>query len=41
VDAIPGITMEALIARYEVLLLDAFGVLVDGSGALRRAGSGR
>ena len=33
-DHIPEITIEAIISRYAVLLLDAFGVLVDGAGAL-------
>ncbi len=33
-DPIPEITIEAIISRYAVLLLDAFGVLVDGAGAL-------
>jgi glycerol-1-phosphatase len=33
-DSIPEITIEALIARYEVLLFDAYGVLVHASGAL-------
>jgi HAD superfamily hydrolase (TIGR01450 family) len=33
-DTVPETTIEALIERYERLLLDAFGVLVDGSGAL-------
>ena len=32
-DSIPEITMEALITRYEVLLFDAYGVLVHSSGA--------
>jgi len=31
---IPEITVEELIARYPVLLLDAYGVLVNSSGAL-------
>jgi HAD superfamily hydrolase (TIGR01450 family) len=33
-DTVPEITIDALIARYDVLLLDAYGVLVDSSGAL-------
>jgi ribonucleotide monophosphatase NagD (HAD superfamily) len=36
-DTITETTIEALIERYEVLLLDAFGVIVDGSRALPRA----
>ena len=36
--SIPEITLEAVISRYAVLLLDAFGVLVDGQGALPGAG---
>ena len=35
--SIPEITIEALIQRYEVLLLDAFGVLVHSSGTLAGA----
>ena len=35
--ALPKITIEALIERYAVLLLDAYGVLVDDSGALAGA----
>jgi HAD superfamily hydrolase (TIGR01450 family) len=34
VTAIPPIRPEALVARYEVLLLDAYGVLVDHARAL-------
>lgn len=33
-DTIPEITLEAVINRYDVLLLDAYGVLVHSSGAL-------
>ena len=36
-ETIPEITIEAVIDRYEVLLLDAVGVLVHGSGALAGA----
>jgi HAD superfamily hydrolase (TIGR01450 family) len=36
-DKIQEITIQALIERYEVLLLDAFGVLVHSSGALAGA----
>ena len=32
--AIPDVTVEELLARYDVLLLDAYGVLVSSSGAL-------
>jgi HAD superfamily hydrolase (TIGR01450 family) len=35
--AIPSTTIEALIARYEVLLFDAYGVLVHAAGAMRGA----
>ena len=31
---IPDITIEAVIARYGVLLFDAYGVLVDAAGPL-------
>lgn len=31
---IPAVTIDDLISRYDVLLLDAYGVLVDGDGAL-------
>ena len=34
---LPEITIETLIDRYEVLLLDAYGVLVHSSGTLTRA----
>jgi HAD superfamily hydrolase (TIGR01459 family) len=34
VSRIPEITADMVIDRYTVLLLDAFGVLVDGAGAL-------
>jgi HAD superfamily hydrolase (TIGR01450 family) len=33
-DSIPEIILEALIERYEVLLFDAYGVLVHADGAL-------
>src|SRR2546425_7183072 len=33
-DTIPEITIASLIDRYDVLLLDAYGVLVNSSGAL-------
>lgn len=33
-DGVPEITTEALIERYDVLLFDAYGVLVHGAGAL-------
>lgn len=33
-QAVPSITLEALLARYDGLLLDAYGVLLDQSGAL-------
>lgn len=33
-DDIPDITTDVLIERYDVLLFDAYGVLVDSSGAL-------
>lgn len=33
-DEIPKISAQQLIAKYEVLLFDAYGVLVDSSGAL-------
>lgn len=33
-DSVPEITLETLIERYEVLLFDAYGVLVHSSGAL-------
>src|SRR5712691_344471 len=33
-DDVPEITIEALIDRYDVLLLDAYGVLVTSAGAL-------
>jgi HAD superfamily hydrolase (TIGR01450 family) len=36
-DKLPQITIEMLIDRYEVLLLDAFGVLVHSSGTLAGA----
>ncbi len=36
-DKLPEITMETLIDRYEVLLLDAYGVLVHSSGPLAGA----
>jgi HAD superfamily hydrolase (TIGR01450 family) len=35
--AIPSTTIEALIARYDVLLFDAYGVLVHAAGAMRGA----
>jgi HAD superfamily hydrolase (TIGR01450 family) len=35
--SIPEITIEALIQRYEVLLLDAYGVLVHSAGTLTGA----
>ena len=31
---VPKITVDELVARHEVLLLDAYGVLLDSSGAL-------
>ena len=34
---IPHISLPELISRYQVVLLDAFGVLVDGAGALPHA----
>jgi HAD superfamily hydrolase (TIGR01450 family) len=34
---IPGIDIEALLARYELLLFDAYGVLVHASGAMAGA----
>ena len=33
-DRIPKITMETLIERYDILLFDAYGVLVHSTGAL-------
>ena len=36
-DKLPEITIETLIDRYEVLLLDAYGVLVHSSGTLAGA----
>lgn len=33
-DLVPEITIDAIIDRYAVLLLDGYGVLVDSSGAL-------
>ena len=36
-ERLPEITIETLIDRYEVLLLDAFGVLVHSSGTLAGA----
>jgi HAD superfamily hydrolase (TIGR01450 family) len=36
-DKLPEITIETLIDRYEVLLLDAYGVLVHSSGTLTGA----
>ena len=36
-DAIQEITIETLVERYEVLLLDAFGVLVHSTGTLAGA----
>ena len=33
--SIPRITVAELIDRYAVLLLDAYGVLVHGGGALQ------
>ena len=36
-SGIPDITIEAVIARYGVLLLDAYGVLVDATGPLAGA----
>lgn len=33
-EAIPKITASALMERYEILLLDAYGVLVSDEGAL-------
>jgi HAD superfamily hydrolase (TIGR01450 family) len=35
--AIPSTTIEALIARYDVLLFDAYGVLVHAAGAMHGA----
>jgi len=32
--AIPQVTIDELIDRYDALLLDAYGVLVNGDGAL-------
>jgi ribonucleotide monophosphatase NagD (HAD superfamily) len=37
VIGIPDITIEALIARYGVLLFDAYGVLIDAAGPLAGA----
>ena len=31
---IPSVTIETLIARYDVLLFDAYGVLVHAAGAM-------
>jgi len=36
-DKLPEIAIETLIDRYEVLLLDAYGVLVHSSGTLAGA----
>jgi HAD superfamily hydrolase (TIGR01459 family) len=33
-ETLPAVTIDDLISRYEVLLLDAYGVLVNGDGAL-------
>jgi glycerol-1-phosphatase len=37
-DAIPEITIDEVVRRYRVLLLDAYGVLVHSAGALPGAG---
>ena len=36
-DKLPGISIETLINRYEVLLLDAYGVLVHSAGTIAGA----
>jgi ribonucleotide monophosphatase NagD (HAD superfamily) len=33
-DAVPEITIDTLLQRYDVFLLDAYGVLVHSTGAL-------
>ncbi len=38
-DTLPTVTLEFLMARYEALLLDAYGVLVSFEGALPGAGA--
>jgi len=37
--SVPATTVEALLERYDLFLLDAYGVLVDASGALPGAGA--